>query len=426
MVDRVESILEVAGTLKVVEGAAVDAKRASPLDLSAKAALVYAEKTLKGTPSDGDISRAIRHYEKADASLAVGDGKFQPTLRQDRRLIAVEARTPKVLLFSPQGSLTREELDLVDLLGNSLLVDRLLPARAVAVGDTWKHPDALLAALCGLDAVSSSDAQSVLQSVNEGAAQIEMAGYVAGSVNGLSTKMQLRAKYRFDVKAKRITWFAFLVKENREPGAIGPGLDVVARLQMKIIPGAKSTELSETALKGLPLEPTASLERLSYVSPEGGWQAGYDRRWVLISEKKELTVLRMADRGDYVAQCSISALSPGDGKPLALSDFQDEIRTALGKNFRQFVKASQSVTEAEYQVHRVAAQGEVSGVPIQWIYYRIADKQGRHLVVLFTIEANMGERLQENDRELVRAIRFVDPKMAATAQNGAPKSAQSK
>jgi len=238
--------------------------------------------------------------------------------------------------------------------------------------------------------------------------------------------MQLKAKYRFDVKMRRITWFALLVKENRQPGAIGPGLDVVARLQMRIVPGAKSAELTETALKGLALEPAASLEQLSYISPEGGWRVAYDRRWVLISEKKELTVLRLADRGDYIAQCNISAASPGNGKPLGLSEFQDEIRTALGKNFRQFVKASQSVTEAEYSVHRVAAQGEAAGVPIDWIYYRIADKHGRHLVVLFTVEANMGHRLQENDRELIRAIRFIAPKAAATAQNNAKTDAQPK
>jgi hypothetical protein len=46
--------------------------------------------------------------------------------------------------------------------------------------------------------------------------------------------------------------------------------------------------------------------------------------------------------------------------------------------------------------------------------------------VLFTVEGNMGQRLQENDRELVRAIRFAAPKAAATAQNGARKSAQPK
>lgn len=423
VVDRVECVLEVSGTLKVLDSPHGDPKKAEPLSLNVKAALVYAEKVLKAAASAEEVGgRAVRHYEKAEASIAVGEGKFGPTLRKDRRLIAVALRGSEVILFSPQGLLTRDELDLVDLQGNSLLIDQLLPAQAVAVGNTWKHPNKLLAALCGLDSVSSGDAQSVLQSVEGDKAQIEMAGHVAGSVNGLSTTMQLRAKYRLDLKAKRITWFALLVKESREAGSIGPGLDVVARLQMKIVPGAKSAELSESALKGLSLEPTASTERLGYDSPDGGWLTAYDRRWMLISEKKELTVLRMADRGESMAQCNIAAAKPGNGKRPSLSEFQDEIRTALGKDFGQFVKASQSATEAQYQVYRVAARGQVSGLPIEWIYYRIEDEHGRHLVVLFTVEGNLAERFQGNDQELVRAIRFLTPKPAATAASAMQKT----
>ena len=426
MVDRVDALLDVSGTLTVADKAAAEAKKNTPLKMNAEAALAYAEKTLQPAASAGKPARTIRHYDKAEASIRVGEDSFKPSLRQERRLIGVETHGPKVVMFCPRGLLTREELDLVDLLGNSLLLDRLLPADPVAVGDTWKHPEELLAALCGLDAVSSGDAQSVLQSVGDGVAQIEMAGYVAGSVNGLSTRMQLKAKYRFDVKAKRIIWFALLVKEKREPGPIGPGLDVVARLRMRIVPGAESAELADAALKGVPMEPTAPLRQLSYTSPKGGWQAAYDRRWMIVGEKKELTVLRMADEGKYVAQCSVSALSAGGAKSVALADFQEEIRQALGKNFRQFVRASQSTNEAEYQVYRVVAQGEASGVPVEWIYCRLADKLGRSMVVLFTAESNMGERLQENDRDLIRAIRFVDPKVAAKAQTDIERSPQPK
>ncbi len=412
-VDRVEVVLEVGGSLKVVEAATPDGKQPTSVKMSAQAALAYAEKTLSAAASGGPSARAIRHYDKAEASIRVGEEAFQPALRDQRRLIGVEVRSPRIILYCPQGLLAREELDLVDLLGNSLLLDRLLPPRAVAVGGSWKHSDDLLAALCGLDSVSSSDAQSVLQSVNDGSAQMEMAGHVSGSVNGRSTRLQVKAKYRFELKAERITWFALLVKENREHGPVGPGLDVVARLQMKIAPAVPSEQLAEDALKDLPLEPTAELEQLSYVSPEGGWRATLDRRWVLISERKELTVLRMVDEGKYLAQCSVSALSAGKDKPLPLSDFQDEVRQALGKNFRQFVRAGQSMNEAEYQVYRVEAQGDVLGVPMQWTYYRLADKLGRAMVVLFTVESNLEESFQENDRDLVRAIRFVDPKVAA-------------
>ena len=69
----------------------------------------------------------------------VGDAQFAPTLRPEHRLIAVEAG-PQTTLFSPAGNLTRDELDAVDIQADSLLVDRLLPEKLVAVGDRSPLP----------------------------------------------------------------------------------------------------------------------------------------------------------------------------------------------------------------------------------------------------------------------------------------------
>jgi hypothetical protein len=266
----------------------------------------------------------------------------------------------------------------------------------------------------------------VLQSAADGEAQIEMAGHIAGTVNGLSSTIQLKAKYRFDTKAGRITWFALLVKESREPGPIGPGLDVVARLQVKVTPEAECSQLDKAALEGLAVEPSPALLQLSYASAEPGWEMTYDRRWVVISEGKGLTILRMADGGSYLAQCNVSATAPGEGKQVTLAEFQEDIRRALAKNFRQFTKASEATTAAEYQVYRVAAQGEASGVPIEWIYYRLADKRGRQVVILFTVEPNMEGKFEGSDIELARAVRFSDAKVATNPQPKPQAGAQSK
>lgn len=410
--DRVEAVLEAEGILTIGGETSTKNGKSTKVKMSTRATLVYAEKTLGSPTATAPFRSAVRHYEKALASIQVGDETFQPTLRDQRRLIGVEFRKSKAVLYSPNGPLTREELDLLDVQGNSLLLERLLPTDKVAVGDSWKHPDDLLAALLGLDSIASSDAQSVLQSVQEGAAQMEMMGEVNGSIYGRAARLKVRAKYRLDLKSARITWFTLLVKEDREASPIGPGLEVVARLQMKIAPNAASKELSESSLKNVSLEATADLERLSYASPDGAWRAMLDRRWILISETKELTVFRMVDDGKYLAQCSVSALPQSQPKAVTLGEFQDEIRQALGKSFRRFVRAGQSMNEGELLVLRVEAQGDASGVPMNWVYYRIADQSGRGIVVLFTLETSLADRFQESDRDLVRTLRFAEPKSA--------------
>ena len=409
--DRVEALLEVEGHLKVAETVTPEGRKTPPLKLSAKAALSYDEKSLAVPGASEGVRRSVRFYDKAEATIRIGSSDVRPVLRDQRRLIGVEATGAKTTLFCPRGILTREELDLVDPPGNSLVLDRLLPEKPVAVGERWKHPDEVLAAICGLEEVSSSDVTSRLVAVDDGTARMEMAGRLAGEVTGLATKIEVKGKYSFQVKAGRITWFALLIKEDRTPGPIGPGLDVVARLQVKIVPGAESARLSAEALEGLPLEPTAELDRLSYAAPDGAWQVSHDRCWVVISEQEDSAVLRMVEQGDYVAQCNIAAEPRPNGKtPPKLVSFQEDIRTALGKNFEQFVRASESTGEAGEHVYRVEVAGEVSELPIRWIYYLLGDPQGRRVVAVFTIQEDMLERFDEADRGLIRSLRLGDPK----------------
>ena len=132
--------------------------------------------------------------------IKVGDHQFEPALRPEHRLIAVEAGKQSAVLFSPSGSLTRAELDAIDIQGNSLLLDRLLPDKPVSVGDRWQLPDELLAALLGLDEVAKSDVQSTLKEVTSTVARFELAGTIEGAVFGVTTKIELKGKYRFDLR----------------------------------------------------------------------------------------------------------------------------------------------------------------------------------------------------------------------------------
>ncbi len=316
-----------------------------------------------------------------------------PTLRDDRRLVAVDIRGGKATLYSPAGPLSHDELDLVDLQANTLLLDRLLPADRVAVGAKWGHADDLLAMLLGLDAVSTNRVESSLTSVRDSVALVELGGEVQGAASGASTEIKLRGKYQFDLVLKRITWFGVLIQEKRSIGHVGPGLDIVARLQLKIALIDESPQLTDKALADLPLEMSEGSAWLSYISPQGGWQLLNDRGWFVTRDEPEAVILRLLDRGEFIAQCNIT---PARGSnPANCPPFRNSRRISSRDSaaFGRFASARQSVNELGYRVFRVVAEGRASEVPVQWTYYLLADQAGRQLVVVFIVEGELADRV---------------------------------
>ena len=248
--------------------------------MSVVANLLYDERTLEIPTTSAGCLRSLRFYDRADAVIKVADDGLKPALREERRLIGVKVDGSKATLFSPGGSLSRDELDLVDVLGNSLLVDGFLPERPVAQGESWTHRDSLVAAMLGLDELKTSDVRSTLGEVNDSSALIDMAGRVEGAVDGVTTRIEIKAKYRFNRKTGRIDWFGLLVREDRDVGHVAQGLDVVARLKMQIEPRERSERLADAAIEGLDLEPTDAATRLTCESAKGDWRFAHDRRWL--------------------------------------------------------------------------------------------------------------------------------------------------
>ncbi len=403
--DRIDASLEVAGKVLVLN----EKNELKELNLAVLANVGYDERSLLVPVSPKAPMRSIRHYGTATAAIEVDGQEIHPELRDERRLIAVSVDEGKATLYSPSGPLAHDELDLADIMGNTLILDRLLPPYQVAIGDSWKHSDELAGAILGLDAVSSSDVESTLSSVKDSVVLVEMSGEVQGAVQGAATEIQIRAKYQFDLLARRITWFGLLVQEKRSVGHVGPGLEVIARLQTKILPLEESPHLTDAAMNGLALEPADENCWLSYESVAGGWQLLNDRRWFVTSDEPKSVVLRMIDDGEFVAQCNISSLPQVNVQKLAsLSKFQQDIQAGLGDSFGQFISAKEETNDLGYRVLRVVVDGVTSEMPIQWIYYLVADQTGRQLTMVFVVEAELAERLAGADEQLATAIQFVD------------------
>lgn len=399
---RVEAMLDVGGEIMLVEDGR---PRTHPMSVSAQ--INYDERHLMVRKDEPYTNRSVRFYRRTRADIKIGEGTVQPVLRESRRLIVADEENDRVLIFSPTGPLTRAELDLIEIPANSLLLDRLLPAQPVKMGERWRHDDALLAKLLGLDAVSQSDVHSELKQVTGGRAKIELEGKLLGAIGGVATEIEVKAKYRFDLNQHRVTGLGLLVKEKRAIGLVNTGLDVVAKLQLALAPVDGDGELSDAALAQLPLEPRPEFLALECESPTKKFRVYHKRDWHLMTDAGDLLALRYLDRGELVAQCNISSLANVEpGKRPSLADFQRDLESSLGKSFERFVEASESTSSHGHHIYRVIAEGRVSDLAIQWHYYLIADGEGHLAVFAFTLESELAERFGDADEVLAATIEF--------------------
>ncbi len=412
-VDQVTAQLKVGGDILEMRAGKMDRVK-----LGGLADLEYKEETLEVGEGSKGRTRSIRRYDRAEATIRVGNDALRPTLRPNLSLVVASADARTSMLFSPQEPLSRDELELIDTLGgNSVVLDRLLPTGPLAVGHTWKPDAALLAMLLGLDSVGQNDVQCELVEVTDTVARFQMTGSLAATIHGATTQMQLKSKYRYDRRSQRIDWFAMSMKEARAISLVAEGFDVVAQVQVRIVPEKGNGGFDRKTLEDLPLEPGGESELLAYESTKPGWRLTHDRSWFVTHDDPDLVIFHLIRQGQLLAQCRISPLATVPPEKLPpLESFQEDVRRALGQQFDRFVAAGQWANDAKYRVYRVAVSGTARAelkqvtakAPMEWRYYLVADERGRRMALAVTMEADLVPRVGDADRDLVNAFRFTD------------------
>jgi hypothetical protein len=393
----------------------MDEGKIRTLKMSVTADQRYEERLLDVT---GSKRRAVRKYETATAVIKIDSGVLKPELPEDRRLICVESSSESVRLFSPHGPLTRDDLDVVDLQANGLLLDQLLPTEPVALEATWIPKAEAWTGILRLDAVSAADVACSLSKVVAGKeATVDFEGPLDGAIDGVATHIEVKGRYTFDIGRGRIVSFSMAVKEKRGIGHVGPGLDVVARLQMAAAPLEKSTHLTDAALKGLPLELPAAEGRLLHRATGQHYSLLLGRDWHVVDDRSEMVVLRLIDRGELISQCNIATPPPSEpGTAISLANFRSDIEKALGQNFGKLVEASTAPGANGHTVHRVVVAGTANELPMQWHYYLVAHPDGRQVVLAFTLEPGLRDPLATADRAVVDGLRFQAQPTATAGQ----------
>lgn len=417
---QVKATFEAKGTLQ--EGG----EQPTRTEMAVKAQVSYAERLIANSTANEHVSTSgARRYQQAKADIQVGAQRETVELSPQRATIVADDVEGAPRIWSPSGPLSRRELDLLESTSQSLRVEGLLPGRRVAPGEQWTHSPEVLAAFLQLDQVAVNEATSKFLGIEKGMARMRLVGTVKGSVDGAITEMEINGDYRYDTRWQRVTWLQLNLRESREQSATGPALQVVSELRMLIEPPAKGETAS--ADNTPPTEIPAPQDRdllLAWRASDQDLRLQHPRDWIPMDERRGQMTLRWFEGDKARAQCSVSRLKDGPaGKNVSLTDFQNDIRKALGAEFGEFERAKEMDRGDGYRVLRVAARGTVSELPIRWVYYHVTSPEGFRASLTFTMEgdAETSAAVATQERQFLATLRLAPSPDSRPAVHGEPK-----
>ncbi len=376
----------------------------------------YHERLVKWSPEATELARSVRQYEEASATIKVEEDGVQRTLPTNRRALAVEIRDGYVAISSLSEPLTREQWDLVNVVGNSLAIDRLLPGREIAEGEGWDHDKAVIAPLLGMDHVAVCEVRSIVTGESNNQVQIRLAGTVHGTIDGAPTELEVRGAYLFHLDRQRITKFNLAIQEKRTASVVVPGLDIVARVKLTIVPAARRDQLgadmaSQAGDTSLPLR-----RALLYGNRQLGFRFLHDATWYITAEQSDVLSLRHLQEGDLTGHCNLSTLPPrSEGRETTLEEFERDVRASIGTHLEKVTASRQWTTPQGNTCLGVIALGKVKDVAVQWRYYLIASPDLPRVSIALTVEQSLIEQFADADRQLVNSMELLPRESTSTA-----------
>jgi hypothetical protein len=401
--------MELAGKLKITQ-----ADMPVELPLTATAVHAFGERVLT-VSEHGLPEKTARTYDKAHAAIKVQNESAERTLRPERRLQVAQRHKDQSVTFCPAGPLTREELELTGDHFDTLLLTGLLPGREVKVGDTWSVHAEAAQALCHFEGLTEYRLVCKLEAVNDNVARVSVTGPASGIDLGATVKLTVRASYHFDVKASRLTEVEWKQQDVREQGPVSPASETAVTYTLKRAAIEEPVGLSNVALVSVPDDkvPPATMTTLEHRDAKGRFELVYARDWHVVGSTPERLVLRLLDRGAFVAQVTIT---PWTRYPKGQHLSADQVREAMlnipGWKPVQELQRGEVPAEGGRWIYRVSALGELDGIEAIQNFYLVAGPEGDQVVMLFTMTPKQAERLGARDLSLVGSLDFpaVKPK----------------
>jgi hypothetical protein len=154
-------------------------------------------------------------------------------------------------------------------------------------------------------------------------------------------------------------------------------------------------------------EPPLPLTQLEHRDAKAGYTMSYGRDWQIVSQTEEHLVMRLVERGDFVAQATITPWTSADkGKHLSPDEFREAMSETPGWDVEQELQAGEVPADGGRWIYRISALGQLDGNKVLQNFYLVAGPGGEQIVVAFTLTPKQADRLGTRDLSLAVSIDF--------------------
>ena len=394
-------------------------EKSQKLPIEAQARFKFRERRLPSGGRDAAALRSAREFEVAELQTTIDGLQTQESLPANNRQIVSSGAATGVWVYCPAGMLSRETMDLLELPGEPLALQALLPTEAVEIGGKWTPNAWAIQMLATVEAVQKSEMNCELVSVKGETATIQLEGSVLGQRYGANTDVKVSGQMTFDLKNQLIASAKLTYNIKANIGTVSPGIDArvesVVTRQLTKSPGS----LTDALLKTLPISPPRGVEMLAFDADPWKVQLLHDRSWHLfqavLDGNSPVVIFRLMENGSLICQCNVAKLpTAAAGQHASLDQFEADIQTSLGKRLKGLQPSEKIPTDNGQTLYRIVAEGQTTlagekgaiDVPMQWNYYLLAAPNGQQLSFVFAIEPQLVEQLQDRDIEMVKSVRF--------------------
>ena len=392
-------------TIKTANGASIEM---DVYPVKALTKLQYNEKTIQNGQEDNTFYiQSIRNYQAIDVKRTVNGETNSIALPAEKMTLNVVTEGASVIFFHNKYCMNQDELDALEVMAPSQILETLLPTQPVAVGDTWSISEDSLGALLQLDLLTQAQVEQVLTEVKGTTAVIDAQGVASGETDGVKTYINFKLKYYFSLKTNRVIWAGMVTNEERRSGPITPDLAIETRVQMTIAPATAADDAKLAAQQWT--DPTDELLLIHYTSQDGTWTMFHDRRWCIFKNDPNQVIFRFMHHGEYIAQCVINKTNnPEATKDMTLAEFRKEVEEAVmeeNEKTRSIIAANEETSPSNVTVYQVVAADTADGS--QWGYYMLkGTKAAQQLVFMFMLDGTNAEAVGETDMQMIGTLEY--------------------